>query len=190
MDKVKKAWELFNTLTKKFELYAISDAHKSFPKVKELREISANYPLYVALVEEIFFDDQNKIFKSIVLTEEILLGYLNERSPLIKLPKYKTLLVALPMWIYLSESFLINYTYKRGELKDVERLVRYAETTSILSISSNIKKKFINAVMELLSSYNTESIFDMLDRIEKNTTIIRIPDELKKYFEEKFNPKS
>jgi hypothetical protein len=193
MDKVKAAWELFNSLVSKgLELYRISDASKSFPKLNEVREISANVPLYVALVEETSFDCQNKLFKAVVLTEEILLGYLNAKTPMIKLPKYKTLLVALPIWVYLTEEFLIEYSYKRGELKEDEnkKFIKYAETTKI---PNGIKGQFINIIMKLLSPYNTQSILDAIDSLdspERNTTVIRLSDELKKYFEEKFGSKS
>jgi hypothetical protein len=193
MDKVKAAWELFNSLVSQgFELYKVVDASKSFPKLNEIREISANIPLYVALVEETSFDCQNKLFKSIILTEEILLGYLNQNTPLIKLPRYKTLLVALPVWIYLNENFLIEYSYKRGALKntEIEKLVKYANATSI---PENIKGQFINTIIKLLAPYNTQSIFDVidtLDSLERNTTVIKLSDELKRFFEEKFRSKS
>jgi hypothetical protein len=190
MDKVKEAWKLFSTLISRgLEFYEVADSNRSFPKVGEIRELFSNIPFYFALVEELSFDDQNKIFKSVILTEEILLGYLNKNTPLIKLPRFKTLLVVLPVWVYLSEEFFVNYTCRRGEIKEkeIDKIVKYVESTSI---PSNIKGEFINTVMELFSPYNTESILDMLDRIEKNTTVIRIPDELKHHFEEKFNPKS
>jgi hypothetical protein len=193
MDKVKEAWKLFSTLIRRcFEFYEVADAHKSFPKVGEIRELFSNIPFYFALIEELSFDDQNKIFKSVILTEEILLGYLNKNTPLIKLPRFKTLLVVLPVWVYLSEEFLIQYTHRRGELKDKEinKIVKYVESTSV---PKNLKGEFINTVMELFAPYNSQTILDVIDALdnpERNSTVIRIPDELKKYFEERFNFKS
>jgi hypothetical protein len=190
MDKVKTAWKLFNTLISRgLEFYNVPENNKSFPKVNEIRELFSNIPFYFALIEELFFDDQNKIYQSVILTEEILLGYLNRTTPLIKLPKYKTLLVVLPVWVYLSEDFFVDYTCRRGELKEkeIDKIVKYVETTLI---PENLKGEFIHTVMELFAPYNTQSILDMLDHVEKNTTVIRIPDELKKYFEEKFSSKN
>ena len=190
MDKVKEAWKLFSTLIRRgLEFYEVADSNRSFPKVGEIRELFSNIPFYFALVEELPFGSQNKVFKTVILTEEILLGYLNTKTPIIKLPRFKTLLVVLPVWIYLNEEFLINYTCRRGKIKnsEIDKIVKYVETTSI---PENVKGEFINTVMNLFSPYNTESILDMLDRVEQNTTVIRIPDELKKYFEERFNSKS
>jgi hypothetical protein len=193
MDKVKEAWKLFNTLISRcFEFYEVPDAHKSFPKKNETRELFSNIPFYFALVEELSFDNQNKIFKSVILTEEILLGYLNAKTPIIKLPRFKTLLVSLPVWVYLSENFLVNYTCRRGEMKEkeIDKIVKYVESTPI---PSNIKGEFIHTVMNLFAPYNTQTIFDVIDALdnpERNSTVIRISDELKKYFEEKFSSKS
>jgi hypothetical protein len=190
MDKVKQAWRLFNTLISRgLEFYNVPDSNRSFPKVGEIRELFSNIPFYFALVEELSFDDQNRIFKAVILTEEILLGYLNRNTPLIKLPRYKTLLVVLPVWIYLSENFLVDFTCKRGKLKnsEIDKIVKYVESTSI---PANLKGEFINTVMDLFSPYNTESILNTIDAFDspkQNTTVIRIPDEIKRYFEEKFN---
>jgi hypothetical protein len=187
MDRMKKSFELFNLMIKKgFELYPVSE--KSFPKVNEIRELSASVPFYFVLFEEISFCDRSKIFKTVVLTEEILLGYLNKKPPIIVLPEYRTVLVALPFWIYLNEQFLTDCTYRRGILKngESEKLVRYVEETKIPSETEDVRGKFINAVMKLFAPYNTVSILSSLDTIESSPTIIKIPDQLKKYFEEKF----
>jgi hypothetical protein len=186
-DRIKKAFELFDAIAKNFELYPISE--KSFPKLNEIRELSANYPIFFALVEETILGEQ-KLFKTIILTEEILLGYLSKEIPIIKIPRYRTILISLPVWVYLSENFLTNYTYRRGILRNgaIEKLVRYAETTPI---PQGIKGKFINSIMELLAPYNTFSILETFEMIEKetSTTVIRIPDEVRAYFEKKYGKK-
>jgi hypothetical protein len=188
-DVIKKTYKVFKELTKKgLELYQVEQ--KTFPQKGELREICANYPIYVVPVEEISVDYQNKIYKTLILTEDVLLGFLNQKTPIIKLPEQKTLLVALPTWIYLNEKFFVNYTYKRAELdkSSIEILTKYAEKTSI---PKDLRGEYINSIMKLLSPYNTYSILNTLDVIEElGITRIRIPDHLKKYFEEKFSKKN
>jgi len=181
MDRVKRAWKLFKEMKGGLQLYPV--ATKSFPRLYEIRELCANIPFYFVLVDTI--DGQNKIFKAIIFTEEIILGYLNKKTPIIKLSKYRTLLVCLPIWVYLSEQFLSEYTYRRGKLGvgESEKLLKYAETTKI---PQDERGKFIKTIMKLLAQYNTNSILNLLDDIEKAGTVIRIPDEVRKYFEEKY----
>lgn len=189
-DRVKKAWELFSSTIKRgLELYSVET--KDSPRLYEMRELASNLPtsIYFALVEETKISEHHKIFKAVVLTEEVLLGYLSRKTPVIKLPRYRTILLALPIWVYLDESFLTNYTYRRGILQNgaIEKLVKYAEATPI---PQGIRGKFINSIMELLAPYNTKTICDVLDAIENETTVIRISDELRKYFEEKYGKKN
>jgi len=183
MDRVKRAWKLFKEMAKEgLQLYPV--ATQSYPRLYEIRELSANIPVYFALIEEIGLG-QHKIFKSFILSEEIVLGFLNKKTPFIKLSKYRTLLVCLPIWVYLSEKFFTDYTYRRESLKvrESEKLLKYAETTKI---PQDERGKFINTIMKLLAPYNTNSILNLLDDIEKAGTVIRIPDEVRKYFEEKY----
>jgi hypothetical protein len=189
MDRIKKSWELFKSLIiqKGLELYPVADTLKSVPKVNEVRELSSNISFYFAIVEE-FLNGQNKFFKVIVLSEEILLGYISKKTPILKLPQYRTLLIVLPIWIYLSEEFLTEYTYRRKILKneESEKFIRYAEEASI---PEDLRGEFVKTVMKLLAPYNTSTILESLDaieRIERTSTIIRIPDEIKQYFEKKY----
>jgi hypothetical protein len=184
-DRIKKAWELFNSMIKKFELYPVESTLRSYPKINEVRELVSNLPLYFVLVEQFSFDDQNKIFKCLILSEEIILGYLNQKTPIVRLSKYRTVLIVLPIWCYFNEQFLSNYTKRIGKIKkeESEKLMKYAEETRI---PSDVRGKFINSIMKLLSSYNTEAILESLNKIEETSFVIRIPDELKRYFEEKY----
>jgi hypothetical protein len=183
MDRIKRAWKLFNVLTRKgLELYPVSDFSKKFPELNEVREISANIPLYFVLVEEQEITPLSKIYKSIIFTEEILLSYL-KGAPVIKLPQYRTLLIAIPAWIYLDKSFLTDYTYYRGKIENSQRLIEYAEKTRI---PNDLRGRFINTILKVLSSYNTKTILGVLDSIENSSVTIRIPDQLKQYFEEKY----
>jgi len=190
VDVIKNAYKLFKTLTKSgFDVYQVDPQNNSKIQKGDVREILGNYPIYIALVEKVEAVN-NIMFKAIVLTEDIILGYLNQKTPIIDLPKQKTLLVVLPVWIYLDEKFLLNYTNKIGVINDesIKRLKDYAERTKI---PEDIRGEYIRDVMKLLAKYNTESIVNTIDKLENNnTTVIRIPDELKKYFEEKFAPKN
>jgi hypothetical protein len=185
-DRVKEAWKLFNSTIKKgVEIYSVET--KDLPRLYELRELASNLPtsIYFALVEEIKVNENRRIFKAIVLSEEVLLSYLSKKTPVIKLPRYRTILLALPAWVYLDADFLANYTYRRGVLRNgsSEKLIRYAETTPI---PQGVKGKFINSIMKILAPYNTATICGALDAIEEETTVIRIPDEIRRYFEEKY----
>ncbi|MFZ8830790.1 MAG: hypothetical protein ACO2OY_01295, partial [Thermodesulfobacteriaceae bacterium] len=124
-DRIKKQWELYKSLRGK-ELIVSPVSQKIPPKVNDLRELCTFPPIYFALAEEISFY-QEKIFKAIVLTEEIILGWLNFKTPILKLHSFKTLLVALPFWVYLDEKFLLTYTFKRGTINedDIYRLEDY-----------------------------------------------------------------
>ena len=184
MDKIKKAFELFKEISKKFELYLVEVSLRSYPEINEIRELSSNVPIYFSLVEETTIDGQNKIFKAIIFTEEIILGYLNKKTPIIKLPKYRTVLITLPAWVYLSEQFLSEYTYRRGKLGAGER-EKFIEYANVAKIPNDDRGRFINLIMRLLSPYNTNTILESLSRIEESV-VIRIPDDIKEYFEKKF----
>jgi hypothetical protein len=182
--RIENTWKFFNKVARKFELYPVSEESKKPVKIREIRELSSNIPFYFAVIEEIVIGEQ-KLFKSIILTEEIILGYLNKKSPIIKLPKFRTILVALPVWIYLTEKFLDVYSYSRGSLKagEDEKILKYAETTKI---PQDVRGKFINLILKLFAPYNTNTILNALEKIESTGAVIRISDELKKYFEEKY----
>ena len=183
-DVIKQTYKLFKELTKKgLELYQTSQ--KNFPKVRELREINTNYPIYVVLIQEIPVDCQNKIYKSLILTEDVLLGFLNQKTPIIKLPNLRTILVALPFWVYLDENFLLNHTNKLGVLNedDIHRLENYAEQAKI---PQDIRGKYIRFLMKLLAPYNKEAILSYLEKIEEYqfaSSVFTISDDLKNYYE-------
>ena len=187
---LQKEWKLYKSLRgKDLKIFSVSEKEKIPPKLNELRELCTVPPIYFALTEELPLNEI-KLYKALVLTEEIGLGWLNPETPIIKLPHLKTLLVALPFWVYLDEKFLLSYTFKRGIINedDIHRLEDYAERTRI---PQDIRGKYIRFQMKLLSPYNTESLLQSLDKIDKieETTVIRIPEELKCYFEEKYKKK-
>jgi hypothetical protein len=182
-DRIKKQWELYKSLRGK-ELTLSPVSQNIPPKVNDLRELCTFPPIYFALAEEISFY-QEKLFKAIVLTEEIIFGWLNSETPILKLHNFKTLLVALPFWVYLDENFLLDHTNKLGVLSsdDIHRLEDYAERARI---PQDIRGKYIRFLMELLAPYNTESILTYLEKFEEyqfTPSVFTISDDLKNYYE-------
>jgi hypothetical protein len=185
-DKLQRELELYKSLREK-DLRIFPVSKKVPPKVNELRELSTVPPLYFALIEELPIE-QVKLFKAIVLTEEIALGWLGPQTPVIKLSHLKTIIVALPFWVYLDEKFLLNYTKKLGVFnnEDIHRLEDYAERAKI---PQDIRGKYIRSVMELLAPYNTGSILTNLEKIEEYqfaSSVFTISDDLKNYYENSY----
>jgi len=182
-DRIKKQWELYQSLRGK-ELIIYPVSQKIPPKVNELRELCSFPPIYFALAEEISFY-QEKLFKAIVLTEEITLGWLDSQTPVIRLPHLRTIIIALPFWVYLDENFLLNHTDRLGVLNDNDicRLVDYAERAKI---PQDIRGEYVRFLMKLLAPYNTESILTYLEKLEEYQfapSVFTIPDDLKTYYE-------
>jgi hypothetical protein len=182
-DRLQREWELYKSLRGK-DLKIFSLSTKIPPKLNELRELCTIPPIYFAIAEELPLD-QVKLYKALVLTEEIGLGWLNPETPIIKLPRIKTLLVTLPFWVYLDENFLLDHTNKLGVLSsdDIHRLEDYAERTKI---PRDIRGEYIRSVMELLAPYNTSSILTYLEKLEEYQfvpSVFTISDDLKTYYE-------
>jgi len=182
-DRLQREWELYKSLRGR-DLKIFSVSTKIPPKLNELRELCTIPPIYFAIAEELPFD-QVKLYKALVLTEEIGLGWLNPETPIIKLSHLKTLLVALPFWVYLDENFLLNHTNKLGVLNedDIHRLEGYAER---VQIPQDIRGKYIRFLMELLAPYNTRSILTYLEKLEEYQfvpSVFTISDDLKNYYE-------
>jgi len=182
-DRLQREWELYKSLRGE-DLKIFSVSTKIPPKLNELRELCTIPPIYFAIAEELPFD-QVKLYKALVLTEEIGLGWLNPETPIIKLPHLKTLLVVLPFWVYLDENFLLNYTKKLGVLNedDIHRLEDYAKR---VQIPCDIRGEYIRFLMQLLAPYNTESILTYLEKLEEYQfapSVFIISDDLKNYYE-------
>ncbi len=182
-DRLQREWELYRSLRGK-DLKIFSVSTKIPPKLNELRELCTIPPIYFAIAEELPLD-QVKLYKALVLTEEIGLGWLNPETPIIKLPHLKTLLVALPFWVYLDEKFLLTYTFKRGTLNedDIYLLEDYAKR---VQIPYDIRGEYIRFLMQLLAPYNTESILTYLQKLEEYQfvpSVFTISDDLKNYYE-------
>ncbi len=132
----------------------------------DLRVLMCFPPVYVAIVDELPFY-QEKLFKCVVLTEELELGWLGKETPIIKVDKRKSLLVALPFWIYILEDFLYEYSEKLGEIAEetIERLIDYAEKAKIPE--KRVEGEYIRTVMKRLSEINSASLLEFFDYLEK-----------------------
>lgn len=135
------------------------------PRLGEIRRLEIFPPIYLLLIEEIMFY-QESIFKCVVLTEELELGYLGE-TPLIPVENIKTLLVVLPLWVYLLEEFLQKYSTKVGYIDEEkrEKIYSYALTRKIPVDTP--QGHYIELVARRLAPYNTESLLAFFETLER-----------------------
>jgi hypothetical protein len=165
VDRLSEAWKLYRSVTKnKLGLYEVPDEKKTDACIHELRELLCFPPIYFTIAD-MFVARDRKLFKCIVFTEEVELGWINKSTPVIPLYEQRSLLVCLPFWVYLDGQFLYDYTVKRCKLGEdlVTSIVKYAETTSI---PDDVRGDYIKYVMRLLAPYNTASMFAFVDEIE------------------------
>jgi hypothetical protein len=166
MDRLCKAWELYKSLVKdELELCEVPSDKKTYAVVRELRELLVYPPIYFGIIEESSVVDKKKLFKCVVFTEEVTLGWVNRQTPVIPLYEQKALLVCLPFWVYLDEQFLFDYTVTRCGLgKDlIEWIESYAKRTPI---PNDIRGEYIRFVMKLLAPYNTNYLLAFIDDVE------------------------
>jgi hypothetical protein len=166
IDRLSKTWELYRSIAKsELELCKVPDEKKTCASVNDLRELLVFPPIYFAVTEQALTVGDRKLFKCIVLTEEIILGWIDIRTPIVPLYDQKVLLVCLPFWIYLDEQFLYDYTVERCKLGDnvVASIQDYANSTSI---PNDVRGDYMKHIMGLLAPYNTSFIFDFIDEIE------------------------
>lgn len=153
------------------------EVEKSFPpKVGEIRALNSIPTIYFLPIEEIDFYEE-KLFKVLVLTEEVLLSYLGRETPILGLPSKKLLLAGLPLWIYLVKSFLEKYSYPIGLVSETEceNFLKYAETTPLPETPQGV---FIKKLIQILAPFNTKSILDLLDELESSSNFLLIEPDL------------
>ncbi|QER42715.1 hypothetical protein F1847_08155 [Thermodesulfobacterium sp. TA1] len=183
-DQIKKDFELYRTISsEEIELLPVKNPQPV--KVGDLRVIQAMPPVYFVIVEEMSFY-QEKLYKAVVLTEEISLGWLSKETPLLRIPESKTLLVALPFWIYLEDLFVSKFLKKIGTLKmeDIEKLLSYAEKTNI---PKTLQGEYIRLVMQRLAPFNTASLLNYLEKLEEyeeSPQIIKLSPSIEETFKE------
>jgi hypothetical protein len=107
--------------------------------------------IYVIPAEE-DIQISKKLFKCLILTEEIILGWLGKETPIIESKKYGILLVPLPFFVVFNEDFLFSYTEKMGSLEreeDLEKLTDYVKRCERgEKIFGEIQKEFFCLVFE------------------------------------------
>ncbi len=131
----------------------------------DLRRLQIFPPVYVILVDELSYCNE-KLFKGVILTEEIALGWLGKNTPILNLKERRTLLIVLPFWIYFTEDFLFQYSEKLGQVDplSLNKLLDYAEKKKI---PETIQGEYIRLVMKRLAKFNTYSLFKFLDELEE-----------------------
>lgn len=154
--------------------------------IRDLRRLWLFPPIYLIIIDEMSFYNE-KLFKCVVLTEEVPLGWLGPDTKLIKLEKRRTLLVMLPFWVYFMEDFLYKYSEKIGEMdkEELSKAIEYAETRKIPP--QTLQGEYIREVMKRLSSFNTYSILHFLDQLEtyeEAPQVIKISPKLAEELEE------
>lgn len=127
------------------------------PKIGELRVLNCFPYLYLLPVQK-----TEKIFKVLVFTEDVLLGYLGKGTPILGVPSQKLLLVGLPLWIYLLENFLEKYSYPIAVVPetDLESYLQFAETTPI---PNTYQGTYIKKIAQILAPFNTLTLLNVKD---------------------------
>jgi len=166
-DAKKKAFKTFKELTKNFSIFEVNEKDRTYSQVGDIRLFSASYPFYFAVLDITLFY-QDLVFICAVLSEDLELGILDENTPIIAISDFKTVIVALPFWIYLMEDFLYKYSKRIYNINqnDLERIRNYVETIQITKFKG-YSKKYIREVMKIFAPYNTLSIFRIIEELEK-----------------------
>ncbi|MEZ0344295.1 MAG: hypothetical protein ABWJ99_05795 [Caldimicrobium sp.] len=141
--------------------------------LQELRELNLFPPIYIATVEEVPLYNE-RLFKCLVLTEEIELAYFFN-NPLLRLEGFRKILVVLPIWIYLTEDFIYNYSYYICS-GNFQKYLEYAER-AIFPPEGTPQCEYLNLIMKRLAPYNTKALLDVFESLERG-------EELKLSFSE------
>lgn len=167
MNKLENEFNTFKKLTKNFKIYKVNK--KTRPELYELRKLIATIPFHLLLAREETFN-REKAYTVIPFTEEISLAYIKPDTPTIRLLKKRTIIIAMPFWIYLTEDFLTEHTVSSGKVSEefAKKVVEFAESTSIEKETSGTTKEFYEKVMKILAPYNTRSIFKILEDLENS----------------------
>jgi len=161
---LQKTLQMVKNLMKDFKVFETEK--KSFPEPHQLRRLRCTYPLYFVLLDKTQFH-QEFIYVCMPFSEDIELSFINEDTPVLQLPKRKTIIAGLPFWIYLTEEFLEKYSETIAKLPEekIERLQKYVENTPFDKIGG-ATKEYIKDLMHLLAPYNTASFFTALEDLE------------------------
>ncbi|MGC9100847.1 MAG: hypothetical protein ACP5HC_06285 [Caldisericum sp.] len=141
------------TISKKRKLIPVEEQKRVGVNLGDLRMIYlTGLPcIYVIPVEE-DIQISKKLFKCLILTEEIILGWLGEETPIIELKKYGILLVPLPFFVIFDENFLFTYTERIGSFErkeDLKKLIDYVKRCERgEKVFGEIQKEFFCLVFE------------------------------------------
>jgi hypothetical protein len=146
------------TISKKRELIPVEEQKRVGINLGDLRMIYlTGLPcIYVIPVEE-DIQSSKKLFKCLILTEEIILGWLGKETPIIESKKYGILLVPLPFFVIFDEDFLFSYTERIGSFErkeDLEKLTDYVRRCKRgEKIFGEIQEEFFRLVFEGIKSF-------------------------------------
>ena len=183
-DRIREEFLHYKSLLSAKEEVFLSEIQRPV-KIGDIREIQMFPPIYVILVEELTYYNE-KLYKSIILTEEVSLGWLGIDTPILRLKPSRTLLITLPILIYLEENFLYRFSRRLGNLseKECSKLVEYAEKKTI---PNTLQGEYIRLVMKRLAPYNVVSLLSDLKKLEpyeETLQVIRLSSEIAEYLQE------
>jgi len=166
--KAQKCLELFKRLSYSFAISEVFDTED--PKVNELRAVASSIPLYLFVAEKFYFpetpDGSEAVFEVVILTEETDLAYVDNLTPVIKVPGRSSSIAPLPLSIVVTENFLLKHTWPVVTLSEsyTKEICSYAENLNI-SLLDITTREFIREILRLLFPYNLLCSLDNIDKL-------------------------
>ena len=154
-------YDIIDRLNKNDIVYKVKQDKQIEPKLYQIRKLNNHADIYLALIDEIVHD-RITLYVCIVLTRDKI-ALIDKETPTIN-----NELIACPIWTYLDDSFLKDYTISIMQIdKEIaNKLYEYA-----LNMSIEHKQKTITAyfkyLMRYMAKYNTSAIVKFLDIIER-----------------------
>jgi len=163
-------YQLFKEKMRGFELIPLEEDVQQRVAVKpyQLRILSCNVPDYWFItVEDEYGLRELGLYRVLVLTEDICLADFDKCNvPMLRVAGINVI-ACLPFWIYLTEEFLKKYSIYVADVDKslAESLLKWAMKVELPG-EETISGRYLRDVMELMSSWNTESILDVIDKFE------------------------
>ncbi len=185
MSRLKEDLKRFEKMLKE-SIGPFEASKKELPEIGEIRRFLIHPPLYFLISEETFRAKTQKIYEAIVLSEEVTLAVLSEKTPVFVFKNVPLVLVCLSFWIYLTEDFLFKYTEVIGKTdkESIEKCKAYAEKEQIPYELP--EGEYIRLEMKRLSIYNTGNILAFIEALEEEKTKVKLSEEIRKILEEDY----
>jgi hypothetical protein len=162
-------YKLFKENVKDFQLISVEKEKQVDVKPYQLRVISCNVPNFWLVTVDVECEvNEFKLYRVLVLTEDVCLAKFRDDVPLMLIGKTRILLACLPFWVYLTDEFLKEYSiYFMDMSKElVDSMVKWAESVELPGVD-DVRGRYIVDMMELTSWWNMNSIMDVVDACEE-----------------------